>query len=216
MNSSDVSRIAAVAATPSSQEVAAAPPPRIPGPHSLRKIQTFMRRKAAAFLPHSPPAPSPHHPRFTVHHSRSPRALPEPLKSRIAPAAIVAHWIGGSGNWSDPAHWDIGSVPNNGGGNTYSAVIDLAGADPAVTIDQGITLSGLTHSEVIHLAAGVTHLSTLLANTGAIDVTGSATLHLTGAFTAPAFGSLSANGGLIKVSATMNLAGTIRPMTQPL
>ena len=87
------------------------------------------------------------------------------------------------------------------------AVIDLAGSDPAVTIDQGITLSGLTHSEVLHIAAGVTNLSTLLANAGAIDVTGSATLNLTGAFTAPAFGSLSANGGSIKLSATLDLAG---------
>ena len=98
-------------------------------------------------------------------------------------------------------------MPNNGGGNTCSAVIDLAGSDPAVTIDQNISINGLTHSEVLHIAAGVTHLSTLLANTGAIDVTGSATLNLTGAFTAPAFGSLSANGGLIKVSATLDLAG---------
>ena len=98
-------------------------------------------------------------------------------------------------------------MPNNGGGNTYSAVIDLAGSDPAVTIDQNITLSGLTNSEVLHIAAAVTHLSTLLANTGAIDVTGSATLNLTGAFTAPAFGSLSANGGIIKLSATLDLAG---------
>ena len=165
----------------------------------------MFRRKLPAFLRLSPPGPSSKLSAFSFQFSAFP--LAEPLESRIAPTAIVAHWIGGSGNWSDPAHWDIGAVPNNGGGNTYSAVIDLAGSDPAVTIDQNISIAGLTNSEVIHIAAGVTHLSTLLANTGAIDVTGSATLHLTGAFTAPAFGSLSATGGSIKGSATLDLAG---------
>ncbi len=34
-------------------------------------------------------------------------------ESRISPAVIVATWIGGDGNWSDPSKWNIGLVPNN-------------------------------------------------------------------------------------------------------
>ena len=133
--------------------------------------------------------------------------LIEPLEARIAPAALVAHWIGGSGHWSDPAHWDLGVVPNNGGGNTYTVVIDLPGSAPAVTLDAAISINGLTNSEVLHLTAGASTLSGSLVNTGLIDLTGSASLNLTGTFTAPTFGSLAANGGTVKISGTLDLAG---------
>jgi hypothetical protein len=59
--------------------------------------------------------------------------LIEPLEERIVPSGgpvpfgletslsqtmsddPVAHWIGGSGNWSDPTHWDIGIVTEHRG-----------------------------------------------------------------------------------------------------
>ena len=172
--------------------------PRIPGSpvsQSLRKIHSHLRRSLAARFR------SFHFPLSTSHFSQ-----PEPLEARIAPAALVAHWIGGSGHWSDPAHWDIGVVPSNGGGNTYSVVIDLPGSAPAVTLDAAISIHGLTHSEVLHLTAGASTLSGSLVNTGRIDHTGSASLDLTGTFTAPAFGSLAANGGTVKISGTLDLA----------
>ena len=88
MNSSAAPRIAAVAATPSSQEVPAAPPPQIPkahpAPHPLRKIQTFMRKRVAAFLRHSPSGPSS---KFSVF-SFQLFPLPSPSKAASPPPRL--------------------------------------------------------------------------------------------------------------------------------
>ena len=54
----------------------------------------------------------------------------EQLEPRVLLTAdVTATWLGGSGDWWDPAKWDTGVVPNNDGGVTYRAVIDVAG-DP--------------------------------------------------------------------------------------
>jgi hypothetical protein len=55
-------------------------------------------------------------------------------------ASVTAHWIGGSGNWSDPSNWDIGVVPNNSGGTTYAAIVDRPADNPTVVIDQAVTI----------------------------------------------------------------------------
>jgi hypothetical protein len=40
--------------------------------------------------------------------ARQARPFLEPLEPRILLSAVVAHWIGGaSGNWSNPANWDM-------------------------------------------------------------------------------------------------------------
>jgi hypothetical protein len=132
---------------------------------------------------------------------------PEPLEARIAPAALVAHWIGGDGKWSEAAHWDIGVVPTNGGGNTYTVVLDVAGATPQITVDTAVTISGLTNAEALHLTAGTFTLANSLTNTGTMNVQAGATLDLTGAFTAPVFGSLTAAGGTVKLSGSFDPDG---------
>ena len=150
--------------------------------------------------------------RYSLRHASARGCLVEPLEARISPANIVAHWIGGSGNWSDTSHWDIGAVPTNGGGNTYAVVIDVPAFNPVVIVDESIAINGLTNADVIHITTGTSTLSTSLVNTGSIDVTAAGTLDLTGAFTAPTFGSLAANGGLITVSGTIDLAGGVMPI----
>jgi hypothetical protein len=46
---------------------------------------------------------------------------------------VVATWTDATGNWSNPANWSTLTVPNNGGGRTYSAVITAPGS--VVTMD---------------------------------------------------------------------------------
>ena len=128
----------------------------------------------------------------------------------FTPANLIAHWIGGDGKWSEAAHWDIGVVPTNGA-DTYTVVVDVAGATPNITVDTAVTISGLTNAEALHFTAGTFNLSGSLNNSGTMDVQTGATLNLTGAFTAPTFGSLTANGGTVQVSATLDLAGRNPP-----
>ena len=69
-------------------------------------------------------------------------------------AATTARWIGGSGNWSDPTHWDTPVVPNNSGSNTYNVVIDLAGSNPTITVDLDVTVDHLIDSEAVTIVGG--------------------------------------------------------------
>lgn len=114
--------------------------------------------------------------------------------------SVAARWIGGSGNWSEPANWDIGAVPNNGGGTTYSVVIDLPASDPIIRIDQGITIDSLTNFETIQIASGTTSVTTECVNAGTITVAeSSARLTLSGIVTNN--GNLTAGLGVLKFSA---------------
>lgn len=50
-----------------------------------------------------------------------------------------------SGNWTTMMVWDIApSFPNNNGGNTFNAVVGVAGAAYGVTLDQNITIENFT------------------------------------------------------------------------
>lgn len=87
-------------------------------------------------------------------------------------AQIVAHWIGGSGNWSDPSHGDIGIVPNNGGDTAYAVFIDIAASDVTVTVNQVATVSALTTTEVLRFVGGNSAITTEFTNNAPIEVTG--------------------------------------------
>lgn len=93
----------------------------------------------------------------------------EALEQRVVPAAIVTHWVGGSGDWTDPAHWDNG-VPNNANGNTYTAIIDASPLDPVVMLTSDIQVSTLTNYEAIQVDGGHTSVLTTLNNNGAISI----------------------------------------------
>ncbi len=97
---------------------------------------------------------------------------------------VVAFWTDGNGNWSNSANWSTLTVPNNGGGITYTAVI---GPNVSVTFDASGTvvstleLSGDLHDDghsptltVGNLLAGQASGSTLnLGNRSTLTVTGS-------------------------------------------
>jgi fibronectin-binding autotransporter adhesin len=54
-------------------------------------------------------------------------------------AQVVATWTDSSGNWSNAANWSTLSVPNNGGGTYYNAVINGTGSD-TITFDASGTV----------------------------------------------------------------------------
>jgi hypothetical protein len=97
------------------------------------------------------------------------KILFEPLEPRLLLDAIVAHWIGDSGNWSDPTHWDIGYAPNNADNDTYTAIIDVAGT-PTVTIDQNVTINSLTNAETVLVQTGTATIAQQTTNSGSIQV----------------------------------------------
>ena len=162
------------------------------------------------------------------HHLRDRRVLYrplmlEPLEERIVPSGgpipfgletsnsqtisgdPVAHWIGGSGNWSDPTHWDIGVVPNNSYSKTYSVVIDLPDSDPVIDVNQSITISGLITSEKIHINSGGTLVTSGdVANTGDLLAVGG-TLRFSNATVTNTGHTITADGGIVELkSSTIN------------
>jgi hypothetical protein len=122
-------------------------------------------------------------------------------------AEMSAHWIGGTGNWSDPANWDIGVVPNNSGSDTYAVVVDLPGSDPVITVDQAVTVTALTNSETLRFATGSSAITSQFDNSGTIQVTAaSAALTLSGTVTNS--GNATAVGGTLQfLAATVANAG---------
>ena len=72
----------------------------------------------------------------------------EPFRARFAlalnPNTVL--WISDSdGNWSDPTRWSTGRVP----GTNDPVLIDRAGANPVITIDQDLSLPSLRSREAL-------------------------------------------------------------------
>lgn len=57
---------------------------------------------------------------------------------------VVATWTDSSGNWSNAANWSTLSVPNNGGGTFYNAVINGTGSDTITFDANGTVINSLT------------------------------------------------------------------------
>jgi hypothetical protein len=91
-------------------------------------------------------------------------------------------WNGGAGDWSVATNWDLGVVPNNGGGTTYSATVGVP--DSAVTMDVlDDTIDSLNLAETTSLTISTGDSLTLL--------------------------DLSLNYGSISNNGTLNNSGTI-------
>ena len=143
-------------------------------------------------------------------HPRPRRLLVEPLEDRRLLAEIIAHWQGGSGNWSDTSHWDIGVVPNNGGGNTYTVVLDAPDQVLDISVDLAVTISGLTNAETVQVAAGRTlSVSGPVANTGDLIAAGG-TLRLTSSTVTNGGRSITADGGIVEVKDSTISGGVLR------
>ncbi len=59
-------------------------------------------------------------------------------------ASVTSTWLGGTGDWTDPAHWNGAVVPQNTGTDSYDAAID--GGNPGaseVTLDSQDTIGSL-------------------------------------------------------------------------
>lgn len=113
----------------------------------------------------------------------------------------VLHWIGASGNWSDPTHWDAGRVPTT----SDTVRIDAAGSY-VVTLDQPATITTLVLGPG---AAGAVALAAQqpLSVTDSIQVAVGGILQLVAAVnvTAPKI----VNAGLISFTANGTVAGPV-------
>ncbi|HEV7402006.1 MAG TPA: hypothetical protein VGO11_03735, partial [Chthoniobacteraceae bacterium] len=149
----------------------------------------------------------------------------ELLEQRVTPAAIVTHWVGSSGNWTDPAHWDHG-VPDNADGNSYTAIVDTGTVDPVVTIDSHIRVSSLTNAETIQLdGAGSAQVGdpvygagSLDNSAGSISIGGSAVFTVSGeiaGLTTAKLGNLHVAGGTFALKAALTNTGAVLSIDAP-
>ncbi len=119
----------------------------------------------------------------------------------LAGSGITSLWIGGSGDWTDPAQWSPAGVPNNGA-STYLVTVNSGAVDVANIFSQNIYLDGLTvgSQSTIHVndqglvLGSPTSVAALLTNAGAINLTNAANLTLD--YSA---GAAATNSGTISV-----------------
>ncbi|HBA54910.1 MAG TPA: hypothetical protein DCZ04_10800, partial [Syntrophorhabdus aromaticivorans] len=141
--------------------------------------------------------------------SRNNRVFLESMEPRLLLSDVTAHWIGGSGNWSDPTHWDIGYAPNNGGGNTYKVIIDDV-SNPIVTIDQSVAISGLTSTDTVKVdSGGSLTTSGTVSNSGDLIAAGGS-LTLSGATVTNTGHTITADGGTIYLTNSTITGGTVQ------
>lgn len=151
----------------------------------------------------------------------------EALEQRVAPAAVVTHWVGLSGTWTDPAHWDAG-VPNNadGTGNSYTAIIDVGALNPVVTIDSHIVVTSLTNAEAIQVNAnGSAQVGDAPFTPGALDnsagsisVGTSGTFAVTnsvGSLTTAKLGAIHVGGGTFALQTALANSGATLSIDAP-
>ncbi|MBK7955889.1 MAG: LEPR-XLL domain-containing protein [Candidatus Accumulibacter sp.] len=124
----------------------------------------------------------------------------------------LANWVGGSGNWSDPTHWDIGVVPNNTEDTSYQVVLDVDGT-PTITLDQDVSISSLTNAETLVVAGVSVNVELQTDNSGSIQLLGAtAQLNLSG--TVDVTGEISATAGTLNLSnATVTVDGSSAQVT---
>jgi hypothetical protein len=97
---------------------------------------------------------------------------------------LYNYWVGGSGDWSNPANWSRNAVPTAG----EAVVLDVPGT-ATITISGGTNnISNLTSSEDVVLSGGVLDIATLMTVNGSFTQTGG---------TVDGLGALDVNGLLL-------------------
>ncbi|MCM8596000.1 LEPR-XLL domain-containing protein, partial [Accumulibacter sp.] len=113
-------------------------------------------------------------------------------------SVLVASWVGGSGNWSDPTNWDIGVVPNDTATDTYEVILDVADS-ATITIDQDVSIRSLTNSETVVVNGASLTVAQQTDNNGSIQLAGAgAQLNLSG--TVRDTGEILASAGVLNLS----------------
>jgi hypothetical protein len=87
-------------------------------------------------------------------------------------AAITSTWKGPNGNWSVPSNWTNG-VPNNGGGNTFTAVLNNGSS---VHMSSVATINNLTIDSVDSLALDNDDGLTINSGAGAGSISNNGTI----------------------------------------
>jgi hypothetical protein len=120
---------------------------------------------------------------------------------------VVATWTDAAGNWSNPANWSTLTVPNNGGGTTYSVTISAPSS--VVTMDvlndniDNLTLGTATSLRIIgglSLASGASSSSGALVIESSFNGAASVLTNMSGS-------SLTNNGGIGILGALFNNSG---------
>ena len=94
---------------------------------------------------------------------------------------MTSTWLGGTGNWTDPAHWSGSAVPQNTSTDSFDVVIDAGNpAASEVTLDAQDTIGSLQIDAGDALV--VTPTGTLTLDGGQILNAGEIDLHGTGSF----------------------------------
>jgi hypothetical protein len=119
----------------------------------------------------------------------------------LAGSEITSFWIGGIGDWTDPAQWSPAGVPNSGA-STYLVTVNSGAVDVANIFTQNIYLDGITvgSQSTVHVndqglvLGSPASASALLTNAGTVNLTNAASLTLDYSAGAPA-----TNSGTISV-----------------
>jgi hypothetical protein len=122
---------------------------------------------------------------------------------------VVATWTDSSGHWSNPANWSTLTVPNNGGGTFYNAVINGTGSDTIMFDSSGTIINSLSlgpgetrqdngHSPTLTIGAPAFPAAGSLANGGTINWGNGSTLTL----------DITAGNGSISNSGAINLTSS--------
>ena len=120
--------------------------------------------------------------------------------------SIDAYWNPGTGNWNLPGNWDINTVPNNGGGNTYNVYIDggdLTNSEVFLNVNVAIDNLSISSGDILHINNN-SYLTMGLAN-GVITNNGTITMDSAGAWTHL---RLDAGDVLLTGNGTLIMGGT--------
>ena len=113
---------------------------------------------------------------------------------------MVATWTDTTGDWSNAANWSTLTVPNNGGGTTYS--VKISAPSSVVTMDVlNDTIDNLTLGSATRL--NVDYTITLVSGTSVVE-SGSSLYNYGGLLGFP--GSTTNNAGVHNYSAVITVA----------